>query len=415
MSANLCPPRRMVWISAVPALLSLSSLASAQNLTVQLGNSNPLQLGSIVPETQDFDLSTRGKFKGALILGTQADVVYNSNFYLTENNEDDEISAVITPWFKYISDPEGGAEVSLEANYRPQFMVFHDNSDLNDVNQAGDITLKWKGARTELTTYGWYEQVAGTDRLTNSYVEGALFTGGIRGVRQIAPRTALHAEATAAVTSYTSGGATEAQVYSAKVGASWRASERLSFGPTIGYTRAESDNIGGTDAWSLLIDARYQLGDRIWLTSSFGPEFSYSEGLAGSGDSNNVNLSADLRMKYLINERWTWQNTIRSATVPAPSDTNYLVNDVAVMTELQRGLLRGWVSGGLEYHLSGYQDVGTTAVNRGDENNVSVFMTYHRDIIPQRAYFNTTVRYTSNDGLVDWSQWLISAGFNMAF
>ena len=415
MSANLCSPRRMVWISALPALVSLCSLASAQNLTVQLGDSNPLRLGSIIPESQDFDFSTRGKFKGALIVGTQADVVYNSNFYLTEDNEDDEISAVLTPWFKYISDPEGGAEASLEANYRPAFMIYHDNSDLNDVNQAGDITLKLKGSRTELTAYGWYEQVAGTDRLTNSYVEGALFTGGIRGVRQIAPRTALHAEVTAAVTEYTSGGAVGAQVFSGKAGAAWRASERLTFGPTIGFTRAESDNTGGTDAWSLLIDARYQLGDRIWLTSTFGPEFSQTAGVAGGADSDNVNLSADLRMKYLISERWTWNNTIRSATVPAPSDTNYLVNDISVMTELQRNLLRGWVSGGLEYHLSGYQDIGNTATARGDENNVSVFMTYQRNIIPQRAYFNTTVRYTSNDGLVDWSQWMISAGFNAAF
>lgn len=415
MSANLCSPRRMVWISAVPALLSLSSLTSAQNLTVQLGDSNPLLLGSIIPEAQDFDLSTRGKFKGAVILGTQADVVYNSNFFMTENDEQDETTAVLTPWIKYISDPEGGAEASLEANYRPAFLFFHDNSDLNNVNQAGDITLKLKGSRTEITAYGWYEEVAGSDRLTGTYVEGGLFTGGIRAVRQIAPRTHLHSEITAAVTQYTSGGAVGAQVYTANLGALWLSSERLSFGPTVGYSRSESDNTGTTDAWSLLLDARYQLGERIWLTASFGPEFSYSSGVAGGEDSTNVDLSADLRMKYLINERWIWQNTIRSATVPAPSDTNYLVNDIAVMTELQRTLLRGWISGGLEYHLSGYQDVGATTTNRGDENNVSVYLTYQRNLIPDRAYFNTTVRYSSNDGLVDWSQWMLSAGFNMAF
>lgn len=415
MSANLCSPQRMVWIGALPALLSFSATASGQNLTVQLSDPNPMRLGSIIPEVENFDLSARGKFKGAVILGLQADAIYNSNFFMTEKDEQEETSAVLTPWVKYISDPEGGAEASLEVNYRPAFLFYNDNSDLNNVNQAGDFTFKLKGARTEITAYGWYEQVAGSDRLTGTYVEGGLFTGGIRGIRQIAPRTSLHAEATAALTDYSSGGAVGAQVYTGTFGAMWQASERFSFGPTIGYTRSESDNTGSTDAWSLLIDARYQLGERIWLTASFGPEFSYSSGVAGGADSNNVNLSADLRMKYLINERWTWQNTIRSATVPAPSDTNYLVNDISVITELQRSLLRGWVSGGLEYHLSGYQDVGTTTSSRGDENNLSLYLSYHRNIIPDRAYLDTTVRYTTNDGLVDWSQWMISAGFNVAF
>lgn len=415
MSTNLCYPQRMVWISALPALFAFSTAASGQSLTVQLSDPNPLRLGSIIPEVEHFDLSTRGKFKGALIAGLQADAIYNSNFFMTETNEQEETSAVLTPWLKYISDPEGGAQANLEVNYRPAFLFYHDNSDLNNVNQGGDFNLRVKGSRTEITAFGWYDQVAGSDRLTGTYVEGALFTGGIRGVRQIAPRTTLHAEASAAITNYSSGGAVGAQVYTGYFGAHWQATERFSVGPTLGCSRSESDNTGTTDAWSLLIDARYQLGERIWLTASFGPEFSYTSGAGGMADSSNVDLSADLRMKYLINERWTWQNTLHSATVPAPSDTNYLVNDIMVKTELQRGLLRGWLGGGVEYHLTGYQDVGLTTSTRGDENNLSLYLSYHRNIIPDRAYFETTVRYTTNDGLIDWSQWMLSAGFNMAF
>lgn len=405
----------MVRLSVLPTLISLAAPASGQNLSVLLSDSNPLRLGSIIPESETFDMSTRGKFKGAMIAGFQGQASYNSNFFMTEQGEDDETSLNLTPWLKYISDPEGGAEASLEANYRPTFAFYHDNSDLNAVNQAGDFTLKVKGSRTEITAFGWYEEVGGSDRLTGTYVEGGLFTGGIRGVRMIAPRTSLHADLTAAITSYTSGGAVGAQVYTSHLGASWQASERFAVGPTLGFARAESDNTGTTDAWSLLIDARYQLGDRIWLTASMGPEFTFANGVAGGSDTNNVNLSADLRMKYLIDERWTWQNIVRSATVPAPSETNYLVNDISFTTELQRALLRGWVSGGVEYHFSGYEDVGVTTVSRGDENNLSLYVTYRRDIVPQRAYFDTTVRYTTNDGLIDWSQWMISAGFNAAF
>lgn len=404
---------RKVWIAALAALACLCGPAIAQNFTMQVTNPDPLGLGSFIPSDKELDLGMEGKFKGDFAYGISVDSQYHSNFFLTESDEEAEISTSFLPWIKYYSDPEGGAEISFTAGYQPVMRAYLENSELNGMDQAGDFTLRMQGGKTAIDVFGQYQSVSGTDRLTGDFVEGSVMTGGFRATRQMAPRTSLNASWTVAMSDYGDSTNEGATIYSTSLGGLWSATERLGVGSTIRYTVSESDNTGTRDAIALLLEARYKAGERIWLTASLGPEYSMNSG--NGGEESNIGLTGDVSARYMIDERWSWTASIRSAAVPSPNESNFIVNNVALTTSLQRQLLRGSVSGGFDLNLSGFEDVGTTTTNRGAEQNLSAVIAYGRSVFKDRVALNSSLRYTINEGQTDWSQFLLSLGAAVTF
>ena len=405
-------PPRQTWIIALAAI-SLCGFARAQNFTLQVANPNPLGLGNFVPGGTDYDLGLEDNIKGDFDYGLGVTTTYNSNFFLSETAEESEVFASILPWLSYSSDPEGGAIATLTANYNPAMRVYLENSDLNGFDQTGDAVLRLRGSKTDISFFGRYSELSGTDRLTGDFVEGSIMTGGIRAYRQIAARTSLNAGWSAAMSDYGSSVNEGAEVFTTYFGGMWESSPRLSFGSSIRYTMSNSDIAGTRDAWALLMEARYRVGQRIWLSASVGPEYATNSGTGV--DDSSLSLACSLSARYVINERWSWTSSINTATVPSPSETNYQVNEVAISTALYRQLLRGAISAGLEFRFSDYQAVGAVATPRDDEQYINTYLTYSRPLFSERVFFDSTLRYGINDGLTDWSQFTFSAGLNVVF
>lgn len=405
------PPRKTRIIAL--AAISLCGFARAQNLSLMVADSNPLGLGNFVPSGKDLDLGLEGTIKGDFGYGLGVITNYNSNLFLTDANEESEVYASVSPWFRYHSDPEGGAIATFTANYTPIINTYLDHSDLNSFDHSGDAVLTLRGSRTEISVFGRYNELTGTDWLTGDFVAGSLITGGIRATRQIASRTSINGGWSVSMSDYGSSANVGADVYTTYFGGMWVSSSRLSLGSTIRYTVSESDNTGTRDAWALLMEARYRVGERIWLSASVGPEYSQNSD-GGSGD-GSVGLAGSISARYVINDRWSWTTSINNATVPSPSETSYQVNDLTISTALNHQLLRGWISGGLEFRFSDYESVGTVATLRDDEQNTSVYLTYGRNVFSERLFLDSTARYSINDGETDWSQFTLSVGLSVAF
>ncbi|HSP43822.1 MAG TPA: hypothetical protein VLO11_13190 [Luteolibacter sp.] len=379
-----------------------------------MADSDPLGLGRFVPTTADLLQETTGiesGIKGAFALNATLGAVYDSNFFLTSSNTDDEISVLFEPSLVYTSDPEGGATHTFSARYEPTFRAFLDNTDLNDIDHSGDILYTMRGSRTEVSLYANYAELTGTDRFTGAFTTGWVVGAGVRANREIASRTSINGGLFYSMSDYSSGGLEGSTVHGGYVGGLWRATGRTSMGATLRYTQSESDNSGTRDAWALLLEGRYRAGERIWLSATLGPEFSQD---SDTGD-NSVNLSANLKCRYVINERWSWVNSLRTDTVPSPSSTGYLVNNYGFSSLLEHSLTRGTVSGGIEFNYSEYDDVGNTLVTRDNEENYSLFLAYGRGFFNDRLSFDSSVRYRLNDGSTDWHQWLVSASVSMPF
>jgi hypothetical protein len=192
----------------------------------------------------------------------------------------------------------------------------------------------------------------------------------------------------------------------------WDATERWSIGPSLRYSVAESGNTGTREAWALLGRARYRMNERLNLSASLGIEF-VSDSRSGGG--SDPRLTGGLTARYLIDERWSWSGSIRYASLPAPSQANYVADDLTLATAIHRRLLRGGLSAGATFSLTDYQAVGPVAAPREEEKNWSIFLSYSRPLVSERVSFNTTARYAVNDGRRDWSQLILSCGFGVAF
>ena len=405
---------RSLWFLMLAALAGACGTAASQNFSLGLADDNPLGIGNFVPTRMQLLEDTGGiesGIKGAFGAMVALQTVYDSNFFLTENDTESELSLNLTPALSYTTDPEGGAIWTFSANYEPTYRAFLENSDLNDLDQSGDVQLSFQGARTKASIFARYEELSGTDRLTGNFNSGSLFTGGILASREIAARTSINGGMSYAQSDYSTGDQEGSDMFTAHAGGLWSASERTSVGSTLRYTRSESDNTGSRDAWALLGELRYRVGERIWLSASLGPEFASD---SESGD-NTTSLRGDISSRYIINERWSWVNSLRSATIPSPSDAGYMVNNYGFITSLEHQLLKATVSGGIEFNYSIYDEVGTTTVPRDDEENVSLFLTYSRNLFSDRVSAYSSVRYNTNSGDTDWSQWLVSLGLSVPF
>jgi hypothetical protein len=402
------------WAQALATFGIACGTATSQNFSLQVADPNPLRIGGFVPSSMDLLESTGGiesGLKGAFAFNAGLETIYDSNFFLSENDEESEVSLLFSPSVNYTSDPEGGAFFSLMANYSPTFRAFLENSDLNDLDHSGDVVMTLSGSRTEVSFFGRYNELSGTDRLTGNFVSGQVFSGGVRATREIATRTSINGGLSYSQSDYSSGETEGATIFSTYFGGLWRATERIGLGSTLRYTQSESDNSGTRDAWALLAEARYRAGERIWLSASLGPEFSKDS----ETDDDTVNLRADLECRYVINERWSWLNSLNTATVPSPSTAGYVVNNYGFVTELEHQLLRATVRGGVELNYTEYQTVGNVTENRDNEENLSLFLSYNRNFFNERMAFDSTVRYSVNNGDEDWNQWQVSLGLSIPF
>ena len=403
---------RKLWIFALAPLALFDGSASAQDFTTRVGNPNPLGIGSFVPtgSVLDTGLGIKGNFKGQFLYGVGANTVYNSNFFLSEDDEEGEVTLQASPWISYLSDPEGGAPISLTANYTPNFQAFVENSDLNGADHTADFTLRLMGSRSEISLFGSFAQASATDELTREFVNGSLFTGGFRASRQIASRTSMSAGWSFSMSDYGTANIEGAQIHTGYVGGLWAATERFGVGSTLRYSLSQSDTITDQGAWALLLDARYQASERIWLSASLGPQFTED-----SGSGSSIGLAGDAAARYIINERWSWTNSLLAVTVPSPSEAEYVVNDITFSTGLQRALVRGSIGAGLEFRLSLYEEVGDATSAPDDEQNVRMFLNYGRPLFSERLGFNSRVSYAFNNGESDWTRLEVSMGLNVAF
>jgi hypothetical protein len=397
---------RRAAIAVAGGLLSSCGGIAAQDFSVGLAD--------VYEDITDFSFAESFglALKGGFQFGVSANATYNSNLFLAERGEESDVLLNLGPWIAYTTDPEGGATFAIDARYAPGYRKFFDHSQLDGLNHDFAASFRVLLPRTTIRTFFGYQKVATSDRLAGSFVEGTILRYGVSGSYQLAPRTSINARISAGSTSFDSGARNGSDIMSASIGAMWDATERWSLGPSLRYSVTESGNTGSREAWAFLGRARYRMNERLNLAASLGIEFVNDSRGGGSSDPR---LTGGLTASYLIDERWSWSGSIRYASIPAPSSTNFVADDLTFTTAIHRQLLRGSISAGATYSLTEYDAVGPVVATRDEERNWSVFVGYARPLFSDRVSFNTIARYTSNDGRRDWTQFTLSCGVGVAF
>ncbi|MEP4078146.1 hypothetical protein [Haloferula sp.] len=352
-------------------------------------------------------------FKGGFYSGMTASTYYDSNLFLDTFNEKAEVYFQLEPWLAYRSDPDGGATCSMELLYAPIARVFWDEPHLDTWDHAGSASFRYRGGKTDILSYISYAEVSGPDRLAGGYVSGTVFSYGMRGSYQIAPKTMLVGAWRYAESDYDTPGRAGTDYFTADIGFDWTSGRRIGLGAAIQYSNQQSLTIGERESWALVGNMSYQVTDRIDLEASLGIEFAENSRIGGGSD---VGPLGKMKLTYRLSERWRWNALIRYRQVPSPGNINYLVNDLLLSTSLTRYLHVGEIEGGVAYSNSQYESVGIGAPLASDkEQNLYLFLGYRRPIFSERLDFSTMISYTSNTGLRDWDQLQLSVGLTAEF
>lgn len=392
--------------------LPMGSLLRAASFASRIADSETVGINVISSIGEVFESTAGQGLKGGFGYGMGVDSMFDSNFFLTESNPASELNVNYLPSISYGTDPEGGADISFTANYRPVIRTYLENSNLNGVDQSGDVSMKIEGSKTVISSHIQYDQSSGVDRIIGKFVNETLFSAGVEGSYQIAPRTSLSASLTASISDYDNNSIVGSDIYTAYICGYWSATERFSVGPAIRYSTAKSNNTGTRDSRELLIQAQYRLREKIQFAAALGVEYATNSRDEGNG---SVGLTGNISAIYAISEKIRWISSVRYITVPSPSDVNYVINNLMISTALNRQLLRGSVGFGLDLNIANYEQVGTASTSLKDDNNMGVFLSYDRKLLMERLDFQSRIIYAINHGQENWSQVQVSIGLGVQF
>ncbi len=216
----------------------------------------------------------------------------------------------------------------------------------------------------------------------------------------------------ASTTTYQTSTSTGADIYSANVGAFWSATERFSFGPAFSCSTTKSDNTGTRESESASVQANYMVSEKVHIGGSLGLQWSQN---SRASSNSSASLTGGLNASYIINELWSCGASVQHVNVPAPSQQNYIVNDLSMGATLTRQLKIGSISGGFNHSISSYESVGPVLADLSDEKYSSVFLSYQRGFLNDRLGFNSSINYALNRGTTDWEQVLVSVGLSVQF
>lgn len=384
----------------------------AASFASRMADSETVGIDAISPIGEIFESTTGPGFKGGFSYGLGVDSIYDSNFFLTEDDPESEVGINFAPWINYGTDPEGGADFSIQASYRPVIRTYMENPEYNGADHSGAVSMRIAGAKTVVSAHVNYDQNSGTDQIIGEFVNESLFSAGIDGSYQIAPRTSLSASLTAAMLDYDNDSIEGSEIYTAYIGGYWSATERFRVGPAIRYATAKSDNTGARDSWEFLVQTQYRLREKIQLAASLGVEYATNSRDEGDG---SIGMTGSLAASYAISEKLGWVGSIRYVTVPSPSDVDYVINNLMISTALNRQLLRGSVGLGLDLNFANYEQVGAASSTLEDDNSMGVFLSYNRKFLLDGLDFQSKILYVINSGQEDWSQVQVSIGLGIQF
>lgn len=408
------------------AFFLASAGLNAQNFTASSANLDPFGVNGPLPFGEIPDFGGDLGLKGGFAYGIGVSSAYNSNVLLSEDDPESDVFLSVSPTVGYTSDPEGGAKMVILANYSPSASASLNNPDFSSFDQRAGVSMIVSGSRTTLSAFAGIYQDSGADSLAASqgFFTGTATSLGLRGDYQLAPRTSLNAGVSSSIVDYGdsegnsgSGGGSAIGFggYSISVGASWAATERLSFGPGLGYSRSNSDDGDDFSTWNFSMVGRYEMSERIQLSASMGVQYS---DYAQDGESGGLSPAGSLKATYEINELWSWRSSVRSGLTPSPTDGNYVINGWSISSRLDRQLLIGSAGIGVNLGFSNFDQRRPTASlseTQDSQQNLGFSLNYSRPLFTDRLEFNSSLRYTVNYGDIEWSQFRLGAGLNMSF
>ena len=405
------------WLNAIALAAAFVVPATAQNFEEDLAGSTISWSGlpgNVGTQYQVAGLPDVREQEEGFFYGISAQGSYNSNLFLDDGGEVDDFIFSVRPWVRYQTAPPGGATAVATVFYAPSIEKFVDNSGFDRLNHTASAGLQFSGARSQIgTTLGYY-RASSSNRFAGTFVESETITGAINGSYEISPKTTVSASWGVSDSSYDQAGMADFRTYSAQLTGWWQATPLVRLGPSIRHSETESDLSGDREAWALLMRIAYELTGKLRVNLSGGAEWQELTAIAG-GTRDGTQLTGALTANWAIDAAWSLAFGMSYRNTPSLSSTNYFINNFGVDLTATRELAKGSVRGGIVFEHADYEESGPVATPRTDEEFWSIFGNYQRPIFKDAMNFTSSVRFSENSGLEDWSNVQLSFGLNYLF
>ena len=399
-------------IAVISAGISTCSIADAATLNSQLATSTNLGLIGMSTERWGHGPSTASLIKGEISSAISLTSIYDSNFLLDEHHPSDEFTTMLSPKIHYGSDPEGGAPITIAADYEANVRFHSENSDLDGVNHGGGFMAKIKGSKSTITTEARYHSTSATDSLTGTFVTTGLTSLRLLGFYQVAPKTSLYAGLSHDASTYDAPGFVAYQTMNAQTGFFWSADERFSMGPSFNYSTMRSDGTESHDIGTVSIQSRYKLAETVQILASIGRNQANTE---EEFNGHRYGLTGHLAAYCQVNPLWTWESAIQHVTTPSATQTNYLVKDLSLTTSIIRNFTASTASLGVLVELQGYEHLANVTNTLVDDSRSEIIIGYQKRILNGRSEIKSNARYALNRGNSRWEQLQLMAEISIIF
>ena len=343
--------------------------------------------------------------------GASVDTIYDSNFRLLEENEENRFFSDFSPSFLFESDPEGEKLISVTLHYEPILRADWSDSSRNELLNVGKIVAKNEGGRGSILVFGEYQEFSSPDRLALGFIEGKLQNYGLEFGYLVGSRTRLLFDVQYTDLSIDSSAGGGSQTWQFSTGFDWESSLGWSIGPLFRYLNQDTEGGVTRESYALLLSFAQTARDDFRAQARFGLEFDTFDGQ----EDDRVGLTGAIELGGDLGEDWTWDSLFEVRDISSGLGSETFIDLYRLSLSAHREIEKGSIQLGANFEVN---DRDLTGQALGVDGTSSIFeissgLTY--TVGDGLMEVGAGLSYGISRGAVEWNRFVASLSAEMQF
>ncbi|MBT8038345.1 MAG: outer membrane beta-barrel protein [Verrucomicrobiae bacterium] len=265
-----------------------------------------------------------------------ASVRSDGNIFLSDKGEESDVIFSVSPTLRYVSAEAGAAENTFAISYTPNFQVYSENTDRNNIGHSLSIRLDKSMPKTQIGFNLNYRKSSGSDRFVSGTIDRDSLSAGVTVSYLLSGKTRLNAGVNYDFDDFSNGSLFGNDTYAANLGLSYQATGKISLGPYLSYRVSEmSAGSLDQDSVSYGMKGTYEVSGKTAIHGSVGYSVDSFDGASSASDHSS--LVWRIGASHALSSKTNIRASLYSGTKASYSfaDSGYLATGVALSASHQ--------------------------------------------------------------------------------
>jgi hypothetical protein len=326
--------RLLPLISLVPALSLLAQDGYLQGVYSDHSARQKQLFGSSAGSESSSDgesAKESGGITDKLKFSLAGGIRYDSNIYLTAEDEVDDVIFALVPTLTYASGEQGRSENFYSLSYTPTALVYASETDRNTINHNALFVFGRQLPKSQMGFTLGYEDETSSDRFVSGTTERKTLLSTLNYSYDLSGKTRLDAALAASRDKYDREGLFDKRQYDIRLSALYQATGKLMIGPSFKYAYSNFTGTSDQSETEVGVKLEYQATGKTRITGTVG--YNVYE-VKDSFSSKEKNMSWELGLQYQPSAKTQLRTTLYRT--PRPSYTS--ANSAFLATGLSVGV-----------------------------------------------------------------------------